>query len=264
MYMTDYIHCVKCKYKTTRITNFRRHKLTRKHKIVADIVSKCEYKCDNCNKSYYHSSGLSRHRKKCLNISDNNRWLDKMDILIEETRVLKRELTNMKHTTTNNFNVNVFLNTTCKGAMNLTDFIDNLKYSLEDLYYSGKNGYVKGVSNILIKNLTSINPLERPLHCSDTKRLKFYIKDGDSWEKDDGNAKMSKSIDYIGELQRIKLKEWETLNPGYDTNSVKSEEFFNIVNSIMGGGDEIELSRNKTQIIKSLTVDTNIKSILGS
>jgi len=111
-----------------------------------------------------------------------------METLIEETRILKYELKNIPLTTTINntsqVNINLFLNKNCKDAMNLKDFIENLKYTLDDLTFSGKNGYVAGVSNILLKNLTTLTPKERPLHCSDAKRLKFYVKDNDTWEKD--------------------------------------------------------------------------------
>ncbi len=275
--------CIGCDYKTSKTSSWKKHIATRKHKLITnhpDII-KGNHICKKCNRTYSHASGLSRHKKKCIylgdaqkhkkveavlqiNMDNNDTLFNKMETLLEETRVLKSELKNIKSTTINNtshLNINLFLNQNCKDAMNLTDFIDNLKYSLEDLNYSGKNGYVKGVSNILIKNLTNIDPCERPLHCSDTKRLKFYIKDNDTWEKDEGNIKMSKSIDDISERQRLKLKEWQEHNPDYESSGTKSEEFFNIVRSIMGGGDDTELNKNKNRIIKSLSNDVSIKAV---
>ena len=275
-------HCIECNYHTAKTSSWKKHISTRKHKMIANNSSKGAHSCKKCGRSYSHASGLSRHKKKCNKLSNNmktkrvqailqispdinNSLFNKMETLLEETRVLKSELKNIKSSTTinntSNVNINLFLNQNCKDAMNLTDFIDNLKYSLEDLNYSGRNGYVKGISNILIKNLTNIDPCERPLHCSDTKRLKFYIKDNDTWEKDEGNIKMSKSIDDISEKQRLKLKEWQDQNPDYESSGTKSEEFFNIVRSIMGGGDDIELNKNKNRIIKSLSSDVSIKSV---
>lgn len=273
--------CIECDYKTTKTSSWKKHISTKKHKMIINEKKKaCKagYTCKKCGKVYSHASGLSRHKKKCtkftlsdlkqgkvLQITSNNKLYNKMETLLEETRVLQGELKNIKSTTINNtshLNINLFLNQTCKDAMNLTDFIDNLKFSLEDLHFSGKNGYVKGVSNILIKNLTDIEPHERPLHCSDTKRLKFYIKDNDTWEKDEGNIRMSKSIDDISKKQRLKLKDWQNQNPGYELNSIKSEEFFNIVRGIMGGGNYAELNKNKNRIIKSLSNDVSIKSVL--
>ncbi len=277
--------CIECNYQTSKTSSWKKHISTRKHKLIAitNKSAKGAHICKKCGRAYSHASGLSRHKKKCykqgsmvkpkrieailqIGQDTSNSLVNKMETLLEETRVLKNELKNIKSSTTihntSNLNINLFLNQNCKDAMNLTDFIDNLKYSLEDLNYSGRNGYVKGISNILIKNLTDIDPRERPLHCSDTKRLKFYIKDNDTWEKDEGNIKMNKSIDDISEKQRLKLKEWQDKNPDYESNGTKSEEFFNIVRSIMGGGDDIELNKNKNRIIKSLSSDVSIKSVL--
>ena len=89
----------------------------------------------------------------------------------------------------NTISINFFLNETCKNAMNLTDFIDQLQVSLEDLSYSKDNGFVKGVTNIFAKQLQDLKPTERPIHCSDKKRLQFYVKDDDKWFKDAGNEK---------------------------------------------------------------------------
>ena len=267
--------CIHCDYHTCKTSSWKKHIMTKKHLMIVNAnVIKGGYAC-MCGKNYSHASGLSRHKKRCILtykkkkktvIEEDSKLYNKMEILLEETRVLKNELKNIKTTTTtihnSNLNINLFLNQNCKGAMNLTDFIDNLKYSLEDLDYSGKNGYVKGISNILMKNLTDIDPSERPLHCSDAKRLKFYIKDNDTWEKDEGNLKMSKSIDDISEKQRLKLKEWQEQNPNYESCGNKSEDFFNIVRSIMGGGDDIELNKNKNRIIKSLSNDVSIKAVL--
>ena len=86
---------------------------------------------------------------------------------------------NIGNNNNNTISINVFLNEQCKNAMNLTDFMDKVKISLEDLAYSKNNGYVKGVTNIFAKQLKDLKPTERPIHCSDTKRLQFYVKDED-------------------------------------------------------------------------------------
>ena len=75
------------------------------------------------------------------------------------------------------------MNEQCKNAMNLTDFINQLNVSLEDLQYSKNNGFIEGVTNIFTKQLKDLKPTERPIHCSDKKRLQFYVKDDDKWCK---------------------------------------------------------------------------------
>ena len=98
----------------------------------------------------------------------------------------------------NNVSINIFLNKKCTEAMNLTDFVNNIKISLEDLEYTNEHGYVKGISNIFKRNLTDLKATERPIHCSDKKRLQFYVKDEDKWEKDITHEKMNKGIENIG------------------------------------------------------------------
>ena len=132
---------------------------------------------------------------------------------------------------TNNISINIFLNEHCKDAMNLTDFVENLKLSLEDLNYTGKHGYTKGIANILIKNLGEIDPMARPIHCTDRKRLQFYVKDEDKWEKDENNGKIDKSIEAVTSKQYTCIKEWEKINQGYETSGEKIEDFFKLTSN---------------------------------
>ena len=83
--------------------------------------------------------------------------------------------------------INVFLNEHCKDAMNLTDFINSIKISLEDLEYTNQHGYVKGLSNIFTKHLTDVGEKQRPIHCSDKKRLQFKLKWSTAYHKSRSN-----------------------------------------------------------------------------
>ena len=94
----------------------------------------------------------------------------------------------------NTISINLFLNEQCKNAMNLTDFINQVQVSLEDLQYSKNNGFVEGVTNIFAKQLKDLKPTERPIHCSDKKRLQFYVKEDNKWSKDSNNEKIDETI----------------------------------------------------------------------
>ena len=277
--------CCKCNYKCKTRFLYEQHVKTKKHikksstiKIINDNKISCI-----CGKEYKHNSSYSRHIKSCViylkHISKNKKkdndneiikYENDLDIknmltnILKENKELKTQLNNLKINNTNNININVFLNETCKDAMNLTDFIDNIKLSVQDLEYSGRYGYVKGVSNILMKNLTDIEPSQRPLHCSDTKRLSFYVKDDNSWGKDKDNKKIDKSIDDITIKQNKILKEWTEKNPNYENSKEKLEEYFSIVRSLVGGSDKEEENLNKTRIIKNMSNETSIKEIIPS
>jgi hypothetical protein len=288
----QYFCCI-CNYKCSKLFLFKQHCGTLKHlrktkekskgtpfdndEKNTDIEEKKKIiiMCD-CGKKYKHKSSYSRHIKNCKfknkeNTSESFEVFNYEDSdikkllknIIQENRELKNEIKNIKTTTNNNISINVFLNENCKDAMNLTDFIENMKLSMEDLQYSGKYGYVKGMSNILMKNLTDIDPKQRPLHCSDPKRLKFYVKDNDEWERDTDNKKIDRSMDNITKKQHKILKDWVMANPNYEDSKEKMAEYFSIVRSLMGGTDKEEEIQNKSRVIKQVSVNTNIKEVIN-
>ena len=101
------------------------------------------------------------------------------------------------------------------------DFLDNLQISLEDLKYTKEHGYAKGISNIFVKQLRDLKPNERPIHCSDKKRLQFYVKDNNSWERDAQHKKIDSTIQDITIKQIKQLKEWEKAHPNYLKDETK-------------------------------------------
>jgi len=276
-------YCKKCDYSCSRKFLWEQHIVTKKHnaKKMLIIANKNMLKpilCI-CGKSYKHQSSYSRHIKSCLFINkekcketeeltvipkNDTNVQELLKGILQENKELRNEIKKIKVTTNNNININVFLNEHCKNAMNLTDFVNNINLTIEDLEYSGRHGYVEGVSQILLKNLTDIDPLQRPLHCSDTKRLKFYVKDNNGWDRDSNNEKLDKSIDNIGLKQHAILKEWEKNNPNYEKNKDKLDEYFSIVRSLMGGGDQSEVIQNKNKIIKNVSNDLKIKDVLDN
>ena len=114
---------------------------------------------------------------------------------VKDTNITNNNITN--NTTHNNnqkFNLNFFLNTTCKDAMNITDFVNSLKLTLQDLEKVGELGYSEGISRMFVKGLSDLDVTKRPIHCSDSKREILHIKDQDKWEKDDNKEILTKAI----------------------------------------------------------------------
>ena len=132
----------------------------------------------------------------------------------------------------NNMTINVFLNEQCKDALNLTDFVQNIKVTLEDLQYTKDNGFVNGVTNIITKQLQDLKPTQRPIHCSDKKRLHFYVKDDDKWEKDVDNKKLDETIRDVKLKLPKSLTEWEKMNPSYKKDPKLMDEWMNIMAGI--------------------------------
>jgi len=167
--------------------------------------------------------------------------------LIEDNKTLRSEIKNLKLGTTYNQNlsINLFLNDKCKNAMTLTDFVENLHLSLKDLDFTNTQGYVEGISKIFIKNLNNMDVTERPIHCSDQKRLQFYVKKENKWEKDAEHEEIDKSIEKVSKKQILILTDWCKANPGYEDDPEKSEEYFKLVGRTMGPNDEKRLRQIK-------------------
>ena len=158
--------------------------------------------------------------------------------------------TNNNTTMNNNFNLNVFLNEQCKDALNISDFIDSLKITLEDLLFSKTNGISRGITDVMIKGLKELDIHKRPIHCTDIKRDTMYIKDEDKWQKDENHDMMKNTIVKIADKERTALQQWAIDNPDWMETERKQIEYLTMMRSIC---EPIENYNNyERKIIKNL------------
>jgi len=273
--------CEKCSFTCCNKNDYNRHILTRKHKILSNTTEKTqknsEYTCDYCAKNYKHHSSLWNHKKKCIQKeeileNDNNKEL--IMILIKENSELKNMMMDVIKNGTNNvsnsninsnnktFNLQVFLNETCKDAMNIMDFVDSIKIQLSDIESIGQLGFVNGMSRLIIKHLNALDENMRPIHCNDPKRDSLYVKDANVWGKEDpDNKKIKKAIKYISHKNICALPEWKSKYPDCTySDSLKSDQYNQIVIEAMGGsGDNDDEKADKIvkKISKVVTIDKN-------
>jgi len=155
----------------------------------------------------------------------------------------------------NSFNLNLFLNEKCKDAINISEFVDNVKMQLSDLENFGHMGYVEGVSRILIKNLNDLDTYSRPIHCSDFKREILYIKDDDKWTKEtDDKLVLKNAIKQVANKNIKQIQTWKNENPGCtNSDSRKNDQYINIVMNSMSGGTSEEQQNNISQIVKNVS-----------
>jgi len=264
--------CEYCCFKTDNKKDFGRHLLTGKHLINVGGYKKDISKspqtinadniCD-CGKKYKHSSGLWRHKKVCNykqivqkeDFSKNdlikhlllqNQQLifenkEFKELIMDQSNKMLELATKPSSTTINNnncnnkqFNLNLFLNEKCKNAMNMTDFVNSLQIMDNDFEDIGKLGYVQGISNIFIKGLKGLDETIRPLHCSDIKRETLYIKDNDTWNKDENNQKIIEAINGVSHKNVKYIPIWRDANPeALDGTTKKNEQYMRIVNQVM-------------------------------
>ena len=115
--------------------------------------------------------------------------------------LVTNHITNNNNVNNNNTividNLNHFLNTQCKDAMDLSTFLRSIKVVKEDVDYFLKHGYLKGMEMMLQKYLYSLKVEDRPIHCTDKKRKVIYYKDGDCWKRDTEKLQLKHIINNI-------------------------------------------------------------------
>ena len=239
--------CDFCHYNTSSKKDFNKHLLTLKHNLATKSTEKSQkiptaYSCDSCGRSYKDRTGLWRHKQKCTdgdNIDYKTLFYQAVDEmkeqrheLVSQLHVQQDEIKNMmgqmigtigntiNHTTTNNtsnnqFNINMFLNEQCKDAINLSDFIDRIEISHDDLENNAQLGFVNGMTKILMDNLKLLTIHQRPIHCTDVKRETLYIKDHNVWNKEKSVEKLENAIQEVSRKSLKSLLDWKKINPEY-------------------------------------------------
>jgi hypothetical protein len=269
--------CENCDYYTERKSNLINHLGSAKHQNILignnfkQKLSKKTYICDNCKNEYKTSSGLWKHKNNCK-INENTEMKITTDLvikLIEQNKELQQTLieqnktmmglaekagNNINFNSNKTFNLNVFLNETCKDAINLTDFVNQIQVSIKDLEETGTLGYAEGISKVFIKNLNDIDYNMRPIHCSDSKRETLYIKDDNQWTKDDEQkTNITKAIKQVAHKNIKQISEWQKLNPEYsDPDSKQNDKYMKIVLNSMSGSTKEESDKNYEKIAKNI------------
>ena len=291
----DFKCCKKSNYDKHVLT--RKHKntakiLTNTYKENAENAENADNFLCECGKEYKHRQSLYNHKKICKleeksnsvvvkeNINDKDQlilMLVKQNAeLIKETtdfksmmmKVLENGTHNTSNTITNNnnnnsnnkaFNLNLFLNETCKDAMNINDFVESIKLQVSDLENVGEVGFVEGISNIIVKNLNALDVTQRPIHCTDKKRETIYIKDENVWEKDESQCKMRRMIKKVVSKNQRLIPKFKEQNPEYNKSSSKVSDKYNklIIESMGGSGDNDAEKEDKIvrNIVKNVLVE---------
>jgi len=163
----------------------------------------------------------------------------------------------VQNNNTNKFNINVFLNEKCKDAMNLSEFLDSIVVTQEDLENNARLGFVNGMTKIIMDNMKKQDILERSMHCTDFKRETFYIKENDKWTKDDTTNKLNTAINEVSKKSIKTLTDWRKVHPdcqNYDSEFYKSCNAI-MQNSVAGMNREVYYPKIIKNIARETTLD---------
>jgi hypothetical protein len=286
--------CEACDYNTSKKSSYDKHLLTAKHVSLTDLTPKAtkscsDHICSSCNKVYMSRVGLWGHKKKCLSNQNTNlpvpnplenimTTIDEptpsinLNVLVidllKQNQELQKQLielskektivmNNCNNNNTNHFNLQLFLNETCKDALTADQFVENIQITNGDLENVGNQGYVQGITDIIMKQLRTLDVTKRPFHCTDVKRETIYIKDADEWKKDtDEKSKLKNVIEKVATKGRRKVSGWQHSHPEVailDSNDYEMNH--KILRHTWGDGDTEKL---QDKVIKNLAKEVHI------
>lgn len=261
--------CENCNYCTSKKTDYNRHLLTIKHLNMiknSEVINNKSIKMHDekfqcfCGKLYKHYSSYCRHIKNC---NDKKELVEKelVDIIKTQSGQINQALkvinditphltnqnvisnsnntTNNTVTINNNFNINLFLNEDCKDALNLDDFVKSIEVKLKDLEFTKDNGYVKGITNILVRELKQLDQTKRPIHCIDEKRDTLYVKNKNKWTKEIEETEpiLNNAIKTVEKKQSSLVKDWMDVHDLED-DTLKDEAILLINKTTQIGGED--------------------------
>jgi uncharacterized C2H2 Zn-finger protein len=293
--------CEKCDFITHKKTDYDRHLTTRKHinsntiNVENDEMRQKSYGCETCDKTFMDRSGLWRHQKKCCETTQSEtppkvdmsvviellkQNQEFKDLVMEQTKQLfsQQQLLleavkdgklgnnstncNNNNTTNNKFNLNVFLNETCKDAISMDDFINSIEVTRDEFIHTGQVGFIEGISTVMAHRFRNMDMHTRPLHCTDLKRETIYIKNADKWEKDDADkTKMRKAVRGVAKKNMKELWRWYNDNkPAVEQIGTDvCEDYFKFHKAALGGyGKEEDLKfedKIMHNVLKEVQVD---------
>jgi len=289
--------CECCDYLTSNHYDYNKHNLTRKHLTNVALKQNepslsqktQQYNCVNCNKEYQSKSGLWNHKKKCSQkqkIENTNNGMPVLDntivyellrqnqefkeIILEQNKKILEMASEVKTTNNNNktittnshnntnFNLQFFLNETCKDAITADQFVKDIQISFGDLENIGNQGYVQGFTDIILKQLRTLDVTKRPFHCTDVKRETIYIKDSEAWKKDtEEKTKLKNVIEKVAHKGRSNVNSWQTTHP--EVAVLDSQEYdmnHKILRNTWGDGETDKLQE---KVIKNIAKEVHVE-----
>jgi hypothetical protein len=291
-------HCKECNFTCSKKSNWSAHIATTKHQNRTisnekNAIIKPLHKCSICDKEYKAKTSLWYHMKKCTSITQpqpqqlenkmvvsdiqqksfeiitdllkQNKELHEQIIEISKEPKIINNINNTSNsnnnTTNNQFNLNMFLNEECKNAVNIMDFVRSLNLTVEDIEETGRLGYVGGMTRIFVNALKDMDVKMRPIHCTDIKRETVYVKDKDTWEKDNQEKnKLKNALKQVARKNLQLLPEWQEQNPDYRIlDTPENQQYMQISLNSLGAYSDEDSQKQDDKILKNVLKEVVIE-----
>ena len=199
--------CDRCNYSTNKIWSYNSHLTTKKHIKMQTSTQEYSRSCEYCTKIYKSVSGLWKHKNVCknkpkpleellleriINLENNILEIKNTPIqtvsgeLIHNSTIQNSTVITAPITNTNNIYIN-YLNTNCKDAMTIDDFVKSMVFSKEDIHKFMTDHYDKVLAKLIADRLDQLPSTQRPLHCitSTTDALSAFAVKTTEWKQEE-------------------------------------------------------------------------------
>ena len=276
-------YCKSCDYATNNKKDYKKHCLTTKCTQMSPTALYVEgepstllYSC-KCGKEFKARSGLWRHQKTCVGVTNDAKLLElvisnqkqhdetivKIIEMVKDISKDKSMINSNNNTNCHNkqFNLQFFLNETCKDAYNISEFVEQLDVSIEDMLNTSRVGYTEGVSQIIVNGLKALDENKRPIHCTDAKRETLYIKENNEWNKEaDDRPILLGAVKKIAGKNIKQISEWCKQHPNYrDSSSRDNDIHLKMLVNVMQGGTDNEINNSFKTIFHNVATGTRIQ-----
>ena len=235
-------HKKKCKKEEKKEEEKEEEDIKSNMNLIMDLLKQNQTISEKKNTSENNDSSLIIELLK-QNQDFKNLMIEQNKYMMEQGKQMMELAKNAgnNNNNTTKFNMQIFLNETCKDAMNITEFVNSLVLTFKDLEDLGRYGYTQGITNIFTRGLQATEVSKRPIHCSDIKRLIIYINDVNGWEKD--NSSQEKVIQLIRKIAGKNLRqatEWMKINHSmiHGPDSHEQRQYLKMISQWFGGTDE--------------------------
>jgi hypothetical protein len=263
--------CKNCDFITSNKKDYTRHLSTDKHKWkhleTPKNPKQSQHLCSGCGKFYKTRSGLWKHYKLCTKNQNNiNQPIDPFttkvlentkelhNIMLHQQEQIDQLIPKLGDTYNNQLNINIFLNEQCKDALNIQEFVNSLQIEIDDLSNTKNNSLEQGITDIFSKALNDLTIYKRPIHCTDIKRRILYVKDNETWNKENNNETVKKAINDIVSLQCKSIYKWAQEHPNWNNDETLQQEYLELVETTTSQLDE----RQTNKVIKNIADTTHI------
>ena len=252
---SESMECTCCNYVTKSKKDYEKHLLTKKHiKISSEPVTEKE---ESLTVKTMFMEFMKRHDVL------QNAFIDvaKNQSITTTSNSHNNNITTSNSNNNQQFNLQFFLNETCKDAMNIDEFIKSLQVTMEDFKETGKLGYVEGITRIILNGLKQVDTTKRPIHCTDVKRETVYIKNQDAWEKENKEKeKLKKAVNQVARMNLSQLPKWQQENPESEVLDTKEHgEYMKYSMAALGGMGDKEEEQYVNKIMKNVMKEVTVK-----